>query len=123
MEDEVESVTPYNIRPLVLHGYVFPFIFIYLGWFYLLTIVYGVGEYLEAGLIVLAGIGCVQILVCLFCHWSIHVRCSLTCRKVIYRVTAIRVSGSPGTAPRRAALWLWRSADGDLVGARRVDVP
>ncbi|XP_071487293.1 endoplasmic reticulum transmembrane helix translocase-like [Diadema antillarum] len=81
MEEGIESVTPYNLRPLVLHGYIFPFIFVYIAWLYLLVIVYGVSDYLEAGLIVLAGIGCVQILVCLFCHWSIHVRCSLTCRK------------------------------------------
>ncbi|XP_030853617.1 manganese-transporting ATPase 13A1 [Strongylocentrotus purpuratus] len=81
MEEQIESVTSYNLRPLVLHGYIFPFVFIYIAWLYMLVIVYGVNDYLEAGLIVLAAIGCVQILVCLFCHWSIHVRCSLTCRK------------------------------------------
>ncbi|PIK60844.1 hypothetical protein BSL78_02244 [Apostichopus japonicus] len=33
-------------------------------------------------LIILAAIGCLQILVLLFCHWSVYVRCKLTSREV-----------------------------------------
>ena len=44
--------------------------------------VYGVEEYFEASLIALAVIGLLQILVSLFCLWSVDVRCALTCSKV-----------------------------------------
>ncbi|XP_033643148.1 manganese-transporting ATPase 13A1-like [Asterias rubens] len=81
MSDEIKSVSLHNLRPLVLHGYVFPFIFLYGIWLYFWVGVYGVDDYFEAGLIALAIVGCLQILVCLFCHWSVHVRCSLTCNK------------------------------------------
>ena len=82
MSDEIESVSLYNLRPTIFHGYVFPFLFSYSFWLYFWVVVYGVNEYFEAGLIALAFIGCAQILVCLFCHWSVHIRCSLTCSKV-----------------------------------------
>ena len=50
--------------------------------------VYGVEEYFEASLIALAVIGLLQILVSLFCLWSVDVRCALTCSKVsIYGLT------------------------------------
>ncbi|KAL4219329.1 hypothetical protein ACF0H5_021909 [Mactra antiquata] len=81
LNDDIQYVSFYNIRPLPFHGYVGPFIVIYLGWFYSWTVVYGLEEYFEAGLIVLAGIGLLQILTSLFCLWSVDVRCALTCSK------------------------------------------
>nr|KAG5706602.1 hypothetical protein BaRGS_005672 [Batillaria attramentaria] len=45
------------------------------------TVVYGVDDYFEAGLIAFAIIGLVQILTALFCLWSIEVRCWMTCSK------------------------------------------
>ncbi|KAJ7372377.1 hypothetical protein OS493_019827 [Desmophyllum pertusum] len=56
-----------------------PFIPLYLTWLYFWTVVYGVTDYFEAGLIALAVVGILQILSCLFCHWSVHVRCLFTC--------------------------------------------
>lgn len=52
------------------------------GWAWFWIFVYGWSEYFEAGLIALSAIGCLQILTCLFCHWSVHIRCILTCKKV-----------------------------------------
>ena len=85
ISDDIRSISLHNLRPVVLHGYVFPFIFLYSIWLYFWVGVYGINEYFEAGLIALAIVGCVQILVCLFCHWSVHVRCSLTCTAVSCR--------------------------------------
>lgn len=82
LNDEIQSVSYYNIRHVSLHGYVAPFIFIYIAWFYTWANVYGIQDYYEGGLIALAIIGLVQILTALFCLWSIHVRCALTCSKV-----------------------------------------
>lgn len=81
IDDLVQSVGLYVPRPLLLHGYIFPFVLLYSVWAWAWAWVYGWEEYFEAGLIVLAGIGCLQVLTCLFCHWSVHVRCLLTCRK------------------------------------------
>jgi len=79
LNDELEYVKLYRIRPLLLHFYLGPFIPIYLTWLYFWTVVYGVTDYFEAGLIALAAVGILQILSCLFCHWSVHVRCLFTC--------------------------------------------
>ncbi|XP_078604347.1 endoplasmic reticulum transmembrane helix translocase-like isoform X9 [Branchiostoma floridae x Branchiostoma japonicum] len=81
IDDLVQRVSLYNLRPFLLHLYVAPFLVIYAVWLYVWLGFYGVGEYFEAGLIALAVIGIVQILSCLFCHWSVHVRCSFICNK------------------------------------------
>ncbi|KAH9507578.1 hypothetical protein Btru_051511 [Bulinus truncatus] len=82
LTEEIQRLSYYNLRPLFLHGYVFPFIFIYAAWAYVWTYIYGIDGYFEGGLIALAGIGLLQILTCLFCLWSVHVRCALTCSEV-----------------------------------------
>ena len=82
LNDELEYVKLYRIRPLLLHFYLGPFIPIYLTWLYFWTVVYGVTDYFEAGLIALAVVGILQVLSCLFCHWSVHVRCLFTCSAV-----------------------------------------
>ncbi|XP_037794888.1 manganese-transporting ATPase 13A1-like [Penaeus monodon] len=81
LDDLVHSVGLYVPRPLILHGYIFPFLILYGIWGWAWVAVYGWEEYFEAGLIALAGVGCLQILTCLFCHWSVHVRCLFTCRR------------------------------------------
>lgn len=83
LNDEIQRLSYHNIRPVILHGYVLPFIFIYAGWFYTWTTVYGMDDYFEAGLIAFAIVGLLQILTALFCMWSIDVRCAMTCSKVI----------------------------------------
>ena len=82
LNEEIQSVSYYNIRHLAFHGYIGPFAVLYILWFYLLKFVYGVEEYFEIFLIALAVIGLLQILVSLFCLWSVDVRCALTCSKV-----------------------------------------
>ena len=82
LNDEIQRLSYHNIRPVILHGYVLPFIFIYAVWFYTWTVVYGVNDYFEAGLIAFAIVGLLQILTALFCMWSIDVRCVMTCSKV-----------------------------------------
>lgn len=82
INDEIQSISCHNIRPLFLHGYIGPFVILYAIWLYSWIFIYGLESYFEAGLIVLAIIGLLQILVSLFCVWSVDVRCSLTCSKV-----------------------------------------
>ena len=82
LNEELQYVKLYRIRPIIFHFYLGPFIPIYLIWLYFWTVVYGLTDYFEAGLIALAGIGILQVLCCLFCHWSVHVRCFLTCSAV-----------------------------------------
>lgn len=84
LSDEIQYISLYNLRPIILHFYLLPFIPLYLTWLYVWVVMYGVNEYFEAGLIVLAIIGCVQILSCLFCHWSVHVRSFFTCSSVSF---------------------------------------
>lgn len=82
VNEEIQSITCYNIRPLFFHGYIGPFVILYSAWFYFWVFVYGLEHYFEAGLIALAIIGLFQILASLFCVWSVDVRCKLTCAKV-----------------------------------------
>lgn len=81
VSDEIKEVRLYNILPLALHGYIAPFMLLYAGWLYG-WVTYGVTDYWEAGLIVLAIIGLLQILTSLFCLWFVPIRCLLTCSKV-----------------------------------------
>lgn len=80
--DEIDYITLHSPRPVYLHGYVAPFLLIYSIWAYFWIFVIGVSEYYEAGLIAFAGIGIFQILICLFCHWSVHVKTFMTCSTV-----------------------------------------
>ncbi|KFM68900.1 putative cation-transporting ATPase 13A1, partial [Stegodyphus mimosarum] len=81
VDDLVQSVTLYTSRRLLFHGYVGPFVIFYLIWFYIWAFRYGVSEYFEAGMIAVAIIGIFQILTCLFCHWSVHIQCLLSCNR------------------------------------------
>ena len=79
---EIQHISLHNLRPLILHGYIGPFLVLYGLWLYTWVVVYGLDGYFEAGLIALAMIGLLQILCCLFCHWFVSVQCALTCSKV-----------------------------------------
>ncbi|XP_062617317.1 endoplasmic reticulum transmembrane helix translocase-like [Saccostrea cucullata] len=82
LNDDIQTITFHNLRPLFLHGTIGPFCILYLIWFYFWTVVYGVENYFEAGLIALAGIAILQILALLCCVWSVDLRCLMTCSKV-----------------------------------------
>jgi cation-transporting ATPase 13A1 len=79
LDDLVHKVTLHSPIPTIFHGYSLPFIFLYSVWLYCWIFVFGVDEYQEAGWIVLASIGLIQVLVSLSCYWSVHVRTFLTC--------------------------------------------
>ncbi|EDO44725.1 predicted protein, partial [Nematostella vectensis] len=79
LTEEIDYVKLYNLRPLVFHLYLLPFIPLYGAWLYTWLMIYGVSEYFEAGLIAVAIIGLLQILSGLFCHWNVHVRSFFTC--------------------------------------------
>ena len=85
---EIEYIRWYRRKKLIFHGYVFPFIIIYGAVFYTWLVVYGALAHFELGCIALAVTGVIQVLTCLSCHWSVHVRCAFTCtsvRSVFYR--------------------------------------
>ena len=97
LSDEVLSIELFKSSPLLLHGYVVPFICLYTIYFSIWIFVYGMFNYFEVGCIILAFLGIVQILVCLACHWSIHVRAKLTARKVIdiHNADCVKVIPTP----------------------------
>lgn len=82
VDDLVQYVTLHTPSHVLLSGSVLPFMGLYAVWAYLWVAVYGIEEYWEAGLLTLAGIGFVQVFVCLCCFWSVHVQTFLNCRKV-----------------------------------------
>ncbi|GIY91854.1 manganese-transporting ATPase 13A1 [Caerostris extrusa] len=81
VDDLVDNVTLYRSRHLLFSGFVGPFVIFYFAWFYIFNFRYGFEEYFEAGMIALAIIGIVQVLTCLFCLWSVHIRCLLSYNK------------------------------------------
>ncbi|KAJ8300410.1 hypothetical protein KUTeg_021929 [Tegillarca granosa] len=102
LNDDIQSVTFYNIRPLFFHGYIGPFAVLYSIWLYCWVAVYGLENYFEAGLIALAILGLLQILTSLFCLWSVDVRCALTCQKVQdpYRASWVKVVPTPNNGSK-----------------------
>lgn len=82
LDDLVQSVTLYTLKPTVFHLYVLPFLVFYSVWLYVWLGIYGFSEHYEGGFVGLAVIGCFQILSCLACYWSVHVHCVFTCKKV-----------------------------------------
>ena len=83
LSDEVQYIELYKYLPVFLHGYVTPFIIIYLFFFTLWIFVFGLFNYFEMGCIIMAICGISQVLVCLACHWSVHAAAWLTCKKVL----------------------------------------
>ena len=81
-DELVQSVSLYRPQPTWLHGYLFPFAVIYALWICVFTFWFDWSQDIEFGLILLSVIAAVQILTCLFCQWSIHVKCLLTCKLV-----------------------------------------
>lgn len=82
LDDLIQSVTLYSNVNTLLHGYVLPFVIIYSGWIYVWGFIYGFSDFYEGGFVGLSTIACLQILCCLCCHWSVHIRCFFTCKWV-----------------------------------------
>jgi len=82
VNDEIESVTLYTLRPILFHGYVLPFVLLYGGWLYVWVAVLGLWDYVEAGCIGFVIIGLLQVVCSLLCHWFVSIRCLFTCNRV-----------------------------------------
>jgi manganese-transporting P-type ATPase len=80
IDDLIQRVSYHTSNPTIF--FVLPFIILIVTWIYLWIFVYGFDEYHEAGFIGLVVISVLQVLVCLCCFWSVHVRAFLNCRKV-----------------------------------------
>ena len=81
ISEEVQSIELYQTAHVATHAYVAPFVLIH-AIFFPVWIYYGFFENFEIGCIILAVLGVIQVLVCLACHWSIHIRASFTCSRV-----------------------------------------
>ncbi|CAG9858501.1 unnamed protein product, partial [Phyllotreta striolata] len=97
LDDLIQSVSLYTVRPSLLHLYVLPFLIIYSSWLYLWLGIYGFEEYYEGGFVGLAVIGCMQILTCLACYWSVHISCLFSCKKEKdpFKATVAKVVPTP----------------------------
>ena len=82
LSEDVQSISLYKPRIVLLHGYVLPFIILYVallvGW----VVTFEGLEHVEALFISVAVIAAANLVTCLFCVWSVHVRCALTLTRV-----------------------------------------
>ncbi|CAH1284675.1 unnamed protein product [Diabrotica balteata] len=107
LDDLVQYVSLYTRLPTLLHLYLLPFILIYSAWLYLWLGIYGFYEHYEGGFVGLAVIGCLQVLSCLACYWSVHVNCFFSCRKVKdpHKATLAKVIPTPNNGSSEL-VWL-----------------
>ena len=82
ISEELQSIELYKTTHVTSHAYVAPFVLIHSIFFPLWIFKFGFFENFEIGCIILAVLGVIQVLVCLACHWSIHIRASFTCSRV-----------------------------------------
>ncbi len=82
VNEEIESIKPYVIRPFLLHLNIGPFFLAYLVWFAVWIQQFGIDDYPELGLIVTACIAILQVVTCLFCYWFVEFRVLMQCNRV-----------------------------------------
>lgn len=82
----VRSVECYTSRALILHGYIGPFVSIYIILIYNWLSYYSHTDSQELWFIAVAVVVVFQILSYLFSHWSVHCKSFLAFTKVWYRV-------------------------------------
>ncbi|VDM16591.1 unnamed protein product [Hydatigera taeniaeformis] len=102
----IDSVTLYREKPVLLHGYIWPFVALYSIWLGYWFGTLGATEYVELGLIGVAVISVLHILTALFCYWFVTVRCLLMFKKekLVSQATFAKVipppnSGYPAIVP------------------------
>ncbi|CAG7836288.1 unnamed protein product [Allacma fusca] len=116
-EELVESITLYKPKPVLLHGYVGPFIVLHALWAIIWGVWLGQENYYEAGLIGLAIVTILQTLVYLFCHWSVHISSLLTCKQESdpQRATLAKVVPTPTNgSPELVKLQRLKDSDGQI---------
>lgn len=86
LDNLIQYVTLHEKLPTAFSGIVFPFVALYLGFFYLWYNVYGVDEFYEAGIVCIVALAILHVLTCLCCYWSVHVLTFLNCRTVSFFV-------------------------------------
>ena len=113
LSDEVKSVELYTSVPVIYHGYVGPFLFLYGLIFSLWIFYFGLMDYFELGCICLAATGVIQVLTCLSCHWSIHVKAKLSCKRVkdISSATLVKVVPTPNNGHPQLVSLLHETGD------------
>ena len=82
VDELVQSVSYYNPRTLVLHGYIGPFVSIYALLIYSWLTTYSVSDSRDIWFLYVGIAVVFQILAFLFCLWSVHVYCFLAYNKV-----------------------------------------
>lgn len=82
LSEDVDRISLHRPLPRLFHGYVAPFLLLYGGVAAAWVAAFDFPEQLEAFLIALAAVAGLEVVTCLFCVWSVHVRAALTCRKV-----------------------------------------
>lgn len=82
LSEDVDYIKLYIARPTYQHGYAAPFVLLYGVWLYIWATVLGFEGTFEAGMIGAAVIAVLQMLVGLFCLWSVHFNCLCTCKEV-----------------------------------------
>lgn len=82
VDELVQTVTYYNPRPLVLHGYIGPFVSIYALLIYSWLTTFSVSENRDLWFLYVGIAVVFQILAFLFCLWSVHVHCFLAYNRV-----------------------------------------
>ncbi|XP_066142294.1 endoplasmic reticulum transmembrane helix translocase [Euwallacea fornicatus] len=81
VDDLIQSISLYTPTSSLFHLYLLPFVILYVLWTYLWIGIWGFWELYEGGFIGIAVIGCIQILCCLACYWSVHIKCFFTYKK------------------------------------------
>lgn len=124
VDELVKSVSCYNPRTLVLHGYIGPFVTLYVMLMYSWITHYSLQESQEVWFLSVAAAVVVQILMYLFCMWSVDVHCFLAYSKVQYpynarfvKVTPTENNGSTELVPLRHSLPKKRFTEGNLVSS------
>ncbi|XP_030752432.1 manganese-transporting ATPase 13A1 [Sitophilus oryzae] len=107
IDDLVQSVSLYTRLPFIFHLYLLPFLILYPIWIYLWIGLWGFWDHYEGGFVGLAIIGCMQILSCLACYWSVHINCFFTCKKEKdpFKATITKVVPTPNNGSSEI-LWL-----------------
>ncbi|VEL25800.1 unnamed protein product [Protopolystoma xenopodis] len=81
LNPDIRNVELYKKNAFILRGYCLPFVVLYAIWIGYWINVLNFEDSFKLGIIVLALLGLIHILVCLFCHWSISFKCLMTCTR------------------------------------------